>query len=82
MTVKTARLKPIQITMLENLAKRGGADLRKISEAYRQMLITFGMMDPPLVQVDADRVTITEAGHRVLDSAHAAALSPKAGERT
>lgn len=73
------RLKPIQVVMLENLAKRGGADLRKISEQYRQMLITFGMMEPPLVDVDADRVTITEAGHRALDAEHARAIT--AGKR-
>ena len=59
------KLRPIQRMLLENVAKRG-ADLRKVSEQYRQHLITFGMMEPPLVDVDADRVSINDAGRAAL----------------
>lgn len=42
------------------------ADLRKISEGLRQRLIDLAMMEPPLVDVDADRVSITTAGRAAL----------------
>lgn len=48
--------------VLRHLAKVGHVDLRKISEPMRQRLIDLGMREPPLVDVDADRVTLTEAG--------------------
>ena len=62
------KLNAIQVALLGNVAKRG-ADLRKVSEQYRQHLITFGMMEPPLVDVDADRVTINAAGRAALTDA-------------
>lgn len=48
--------------VLEHLAEVGTVDLRKISEPMRQRLIDLGMEDPPLVDVDADRVFLTDAG--------------------
>jgi hypothetical protein len=42
--------------MMENV------DLRGTSEAMRQRLIDLAMMEPPLVDVDADRVFLTAAG--------------------
>jgi hypothetical protein len=49
--------------VLEHLAEVGGVDLRKISEPMRQRLIDLAMEEPPLVDVDADRVFLTQAGH-------------------
>lgn len=43
-------------------AATGGCDLRRVSEPMRQRLIDLAMMDPPLVEVDADRVTATDLG--------------------
>jgi hypothetical protein len=43
-----------------------GADLRKISEPHRQKIIDLGMMEPPLIAVDADKVFVTDAGRAVL----------------
>lgn len=37
-------------------------DLRRATEPFRQRVIDLGMLEPPLVDVDADRVFITEAG--------------------
>lgn len=42
------------------------ADLRKVSDALRHRLVDLGMMEPPLVDVDADRVFITPAGRSAL----------------
>ena len=52
--------------VLRHLAKVGSLDLRTISEPTRQRLIDLGMQEPPLVEVDADRVTLTEAGKSTL----------------
>lgn len=54
-------------TILRHLAENGPLDLRKISEPMRQRLIDLGMMEPPLVDVDADRVFITAAGSAYID---------------
>lgn len=50
--------------ILEHLAEVGSVDLRKISEPMRQRLIDLGMEEPPLVDVDADRVHLTDAGRK------------------
>lgn len=50
--------------VLRHLAAVGQVDLRKISEPLRQRLIDLAMMKPALVDVDADRVFLTEAGKR------------------
>lgn len=44
-------------------------DLRDISEPMRQKIIDLGMMEPPLVQVDADQVSITGYGDQYLRDA-------------
>lgn len=54
--------------ILRYLAQVGYVDLRKISEPTRQRLIDLGMMEPPLVDVDADRVSLTEAGKSAVPS--------------
>jgi len=41
-------------------------DLRKISEPTRQRLIDMAMTEPPLVDVDADRVFLTDDGRSAL----------------
>ena len=46
-----------------------GADLRKISESYRQCIIDLAMMEPPLVDVEADHVFLTAAGRAAIDRA-------------
>lgn len=48
--------------ILEHLATVGTVDLRRISEPMRQRLIDLAMEEPPLVEVDADRVSLSEAG--------------------
>lgn len=48
--------------ILEHLAEVGCVDLRTISEPLRQRLIDLAMEEPPLVDVDADRVFLTKAG--------------------
>ena len=47
---------------------RTGLYLREINEGTRQRVIDLGMLEPPLVEVDGDLVTATEAGR----STHAA----------
>ena len=53
---------------MEHLARVGAVDLRKISEPMRQRLIDLAMEEPPLVDVDADRVFLTDAGKNALSS--------------
>lgn len=69
---------PIQIAALHFVADRQVVagriqfvDLRGIGEPMRQRIIDLGMMEPPLVDVDADKVFLTEAGfNAVLDFPH------------
>lgn len=56
----------MKINLLRHLAEVGAMDLRKISEPTRQRLIDLAMEDPPLVDVDADRVFLTAAGRQSL----------------
>jgi hypothetical protein len=49
--------------ILSELSQRS-LDLRRVSEPMRQRLIDLAMCEPPLVDVDADRVFLTEAGRR------------------
>jgi hypothetical protein len=43
-------------------------DLRRYSEAVRQRAIDLAMREPPYVDIDADRVFLTEAGVTALDA--------------
>ena len=52
--------------VLEHIAEVGKLDLRRISEPMRQRLIDLAMEEPPLVDVDADRVFLTEAGRAII----------------
>lgn len=52
--------------ILQQLAVGGELDLRHVSEPLRQRLIDLAMLEPPLVDVDADRVFITAAGRAVI----------------
>lgn len=54
------------IATLRHLESVGHIDLRKASEPLRQRLIALGMCEPPIVDVDADRVFLTEAGKAAL----------------
>lgn len=59
-------MKQIELDLLNNLRVRRGADLRKVSEQYRQKLIGWAMREPALVDVDADIVTVSAAGEALL----------------
>lgn len=52
--------------VLRHINQVGAADLRHMSEPMRQRVIDLGMLDPPLVDVDADRVFVTDAGRAAL----------------
>jgi len=54
--------------VLRQLSVLGSYDLRHVSEPMRQRLIDLAMLEPPLVDVDADRVSLTEAGRKVAES--------------
>ena len=56
--------------ILRQMAVGGSFDLRYVSEAMRQRLIDLAMLEPPLVDVDADRVSLTDAGRKVAESNH------------
>lgn len=43
-------------------------DIRNVSEAYRQRVIDLGMMQPPLVDIDGDWLSVTDAGRSALRS--------------
>lgn len=58
-------LNQIEWIMLDRV-REFGADLRKLSELRRQVIITLGMAEPPLVDVRADEVFITDAGRTAL----------------
>lgn len=67
---------PIKLVTLRFVAERTRIagriqtlDLRKISEPMRQKIIDLGMMEPPLVQVNADQVSITGYGDQYLRDA-------------
>lgn len=66
---------PITLITLRFLADRTrdpvtgrirSVDLREISEPMRQAIIDLGMMEPPLVEVDADQVFLNGHGHQYL----------------
>lgn len=51
---------------LAHVAAAERVDLREISEPMRQRIIDLGMMEPPLVDVNADQVYLTDAGRTAL----------------
>ncbi len=64
---------PIKLATLRFVAERTRiagriqtVDIRAISEPMRQKIIDLGMMDPPLVKIDADQVSITGYGDQYL----------------
>lgn len=62
----------MKLTQIEwivlDLVRKRGADLRQIGEPMRQAIITLGVAEPPLVDVRADEVYITDAGRSALKS--------------
>lgn len=56
---------PAALIVLRHIAERG-ADLRQVSEAFRQTAIDLAMAEPPLVDIDADRLFVTPAGEAEL----------------
>jgi hypothetical protein len=65
-SIEIAVQRAMGIAVLRRLAKIGPFDLRTVGEPMRQKLIELGMAEPPLVDVDADRVFITKAGREAL----------------
>jgi hypothetical protein len=59
-------LQPIHWIVLSRINTAEFLDLRFVSEPLRQRLIDLAMMDPPLVDVDADQVFLTRAGRELL----------------
>lgn len=56
----------MHMAILRKMAEGIVFDLRTVSEPMRQRLIDLGMEEPPLVAVDADRVSITCAGKALI----------------
>ena len=55
-----------QLQVLRDIDARGTVDIRRQIEEYRQRAIDLGMMEPPLVDIEADRLTLTDAGREAL----------------
>lgn len=55
----------IERAVLRRLSE-GSLHLDRISEEFRQTLISLGMMEPPLCDVDGPLVSITQAGRDAL----------------
>ena len=64
--IEITPMKATHVMVLKDIAERRGVDIRKVSEPYRQRIIDLGMMEPPLVQIDADRVSLTADGRSAL----------------
>lgn len=56
----------MHMAVLHHIDLRGGWDIRTMSEPFRQRVIDLGMMEPPLLDTDADHVFVTEAGKDAL----------------
>jgi hypothetical protein len=52
---------------LDLAGRRQPIDIREIGEGMRQVLIDLGMHEPPLVEIEADQIEITEAGRAFLE---------------
>ena len=59
-------LTPIQIIVLKEIDKGHLADIREMSEPWRQTVISLGMIEPPLIDVEADQVILTIRGEDAL----------------
>lgn len=62
-------LTPIQIIVLKEIDKNHLADIREMSEPWRQAVISLGMVEPPLIDVEADQVMLTIRGEDALKEA-------------
>lgn len=66
-------LTPAHLALLTSLlmptktGRRRAVDLREVREAWRQKAIDLGTMEPPLVDVDGDMVSITDAGREAFN---------------
>lgn len=58
-------IQPIHYGVLRHVAD-DDVDLREIGEFLRERLIDLIMHEPPLIDVDADRVFLTQAGRDIL----------------
>lgn len=59
-------LTDMQAIVLSRVFHRQMDDLRDLGERGREVVIDLGMMEPPLVDVRADEVFITDAGREAL----------------
>lgn len=55
----------IERAVLQRLSE-GPVHLDRCSEEFRQVMISLGMREPPLCDVDGPRVSITQAGRQCL----------------
>lgn len=55
--------------MVLSLIRDRTPHIDKVSEAFRQKAIDLAMMEPPLVETDGPRLTITDAGRAALKAA-------------
>ena len=51
-----------EMWVLEHMARQRTVDVRTVSEVYRQTAIDLAMREPPLVDIDADRMFLTAEG--------------------
>lgn len=60
-------LLPIEIAVLQNIRARDGLSLNDVDGQHRERVIELGMRDPPLLDVDGDDLSLTDAGNAYLD---------------
>jgi hypothetical protein len=61
-----SKLSDMQAIVLERVHHRRMDDLRELGEQGRKVIIDLGMMEPPLVDVRADEVFLTDVGLEAL----------------
>jgi hypothetical protein len=64
----SAVLSNAQAIVLRNIIDRRWVDIRKISEPYRQNAIDLAMMEPPLIDINADQMFATDAGRSAIEN--------------
>lgn len=58
------QLKVTHKMLLTKIAQDRSLDLRDYSESVRQRAIDLAMCEPPLVEIDADRISLTADGEK------------------
>ena len=60
------KLTDAQFVVLKHIVDEAVVDITAVSEPFRQRAIDLGMMDPPLVDMDAHFIHATPDGRRAL----------------